>query len=222
MTLSRPVPARAKAIAAGNDAERGRGDEGRQPHAGESRHQVDQEERKCRHQPQEQQIAEGVVAEALRELRSARACPPQQRLTERGARHQEDEGRPQRRPDHRRRCTDRKAEQEAAGHREKHRPRQRQADDRDIERDIAEHGQDPVLVDEGVDRHAVADQRLERDAATPEHEIDATREQHDHNQGSSRRGRLRGRAADGGVAGIRALYTRSADLRPEQADLTGL
>jgi hypothetical protein len=52
-----------------NNAERGRGDERRQPHARESRHQIDQEEGKGRHQPQEQKIIEGVLPEALRKLR---------------------------------------------------------------------------------------------------------------------------------------------------------
>ena len=50
--------------------------------------------------------------------------------------------------------------------REKYRARQRQGDGGDIERDIGEHGQDPVLADEGVDGHAVPDQRRERDPAT--------------------------------------------------------
>ena len=74
--------------------------------SGEGRHQIDQEERKGRHQPQEQEIAEGVVAEALRQLVGARAGPPQQRFAERGARHQEDDSRARGCADHRGRGTD--------------------------------------------------------------------------------------------------------------------
>ena len=61
-----------------DDAERGRGHERQQPHAGERRHEIDQEEREHRHQPQEQEIAEGVLAEALREPLSDRTGAPLQ------------------------------------------------------------------------------------------------------------------------------------------------
>ena len=54
----------------GNDAERGRRGEGREPDAEQRRNEIDEPERKDRHQPQEQQIAESVGA------KTARASPP--------------------------------------------------------------------------------------------------------------------------------------------------
>ena len=56
-------------------------------------------------------------------------------------------------------------EQEAAGHGQDRAARQRKADHRDIERDIAGDRGDAVIVDELIDRGAIADQRFERDVA---------------------------------------------------------
>ena len=166
----------------GNNAERGRGDERQQPHAGKGRHQVDQEEWKGRHQPQEQQIAEGVVAEALRQLDGTRSSSPQQRFAERGARHQEDKRRSRRCPDHGRRGADRKAEQKPADYCEEYRARQRQGDDGYIERDIGEYRQDPLFAHEGVDGHAVPDQRRKRDPAIAEDGIGGAGQKDDRDQ----------------------------------------
>ena len=96
MTLSSPVPAKAKAKRAGMMPSAVARNESAQPHAGESRHQIDQKERKGRHQPQEQQIAEGIVAEALAPAWRRAGRRAEQRLAERGARHQEDDGRAER------------------------------------------------------------------------------------------------------------------------------
>ena len=46
----------------------GRGDEGAQLHADQRRREIDQQERHHRHEPQEQQVAEGVGAEPLGDL----------------------------------------------------------------------------------------------------------------------------------------------------------
>ena len=73
------------------DADGGRGDEGREPHAEQRRREIDQPERKHRHQPQEQQIAERIGAKAVRELRRERTGAPRQAFAARAARDQEDD-----------------------------------------------------------------------------------------------------------------------------------
>ena len=100
------------------------------------RHQIDQPERKDRHQPQEQQIAEGVGAKALRQLLRQRPGPAHEMLAERAPGDQEDADRADGRAHQRRRPAEDGAEQDAADHGEIEPDRQRQRDRRDIERDI--------------------------------------------------------------------------------------
>jgi hypothetical protein len=106
-----------------DDAERSRGNEWSETHTSEGRHQVDHEERKYRHQPQEEKVAESVVAKAFRKLVGARACQPQQRLAECRARHQKDERRANRRAHHRGRSASQRPKQKSTGDRQKGSPR---------------------------------------------------------------------------------------------------
>ena len=82
------------------------------------RHQIDEPERKDRHQPQKQQIAEGVVAKALRELLRQRTGPAHEMFAERALGDQEDADRSGGRAHQRRRAPEERAEQDSADHRE--------------------------------------------------------------------------------------------------------
>ena len=146
------------------DADGGGGDEGRQPDAEQRRRQVDQPERK-RHEPQEQQIAEGIGAEAFRKLRRERSGAPRQPFAAGAPRDQEDHGAARERADERRDGSDDGPEQEATGHGHDRAARQRKADHRDIERHISGDRGDAMIGDELIDRGAIADQGLERDVA---------------------------------------------------------
>ena len=116
MTLSRPAPAAAKAKVAGNDTEK-RGDNvGLERHAQDRRRDIDEPERKGRHQAQEQQIAQRILLEALAQLgeprrRRARSALSPERV--RAIRNRRVA--PMRGADDRRQTAQQPAEQQAAG-----------------------------------------------------------------------------------------------------------
>ena len=146
------------------------------------RNQIDQPERKDRHQPQEQQIAEGVGAKALRQLLRQRPRPAHEMLAERALGDQKDADRADRRAHQRRRPAEDGAEQDSADHREIEPDRHRQRDHHDIERDIGRHRGHLVPRDEVPQGLVVAGQRLERQLPVPAHGDDHARHDHDHDQ----------------------------------------
>ena len=146
------------------DPDGGRGDEGGEPDAEQRGRQIDQPERK-RHEPQEQQVAEGIGAEAFRKLRRERSGAPRQPFAAGASRDQEDHGGAGQRADERRDGSDDGPEQETAGHGHDRAARQGKADHGDIERHISGDRGDAVIGDELIDCGAIADQCLERDVA---------------------------------------------------------
>src|SRR5581483_3149594 len=114
---------------AGNDADRGGEHVAIELHAEQRRHDVDQPERKDRHQPEEQEIAETVAAEAFLEPRQRGAGAPVEEVVKGGARGEEDRGGTQGRADDGEKRAQPSAEQEAAERRHEDRDRQGEGDD---------------------------------------------------------------------------------------------
>src|SRR5262245_2842797 len=100
----------------GNDPEEGSRGEGREPDAEQRRNQIDEPERKDRHQPQEQEVVEGVRAETVGELLRQRTRAAHEMLTERALGDEKDANRSDRRPDQRRRTPEAGAETTSDAH----------------------------------------------------------------------------------------------------------
>ena len=141
----------------------GRGHERPQLHAGDGRYEIDQKERKCGDEPQKQKIAEGIGAKARGELAGERPGAANQILPARTPRHQKDHGGSGGRANDARGAADQRAEQDAARDREKQGARNRKRHHHDVDRDEGAKRSDHVVVHEGVDRHAMPHQGLERE-----------------------------------------------------------
>src|SRR5262245_23891850 len=151
----------------GNDPERGSGSEGRERHPEHRRNQIDEPERKDRHQPQEQKVVEGVRAEAVGELLRQRTGTAHEMLPQRAPRDEKDANRSDRGAHQRRRTSVDRAEQNSADHGEIESDRHRQRGRRDIERNVGRYRRDFVCGDELLESVVVSDEHLERDLAVP-------------------------------------------------------
>src|SRR5262245_14268117 len=166
----------------GNDPNRrGRG-EGREGDAEQRRNQIDQPERKDRHQPQEQKVVEGVRAEPVGELFRQRARPLHEMLAERALGDEKDANRSDRRADQRRRTPEDGAEQNSADHREIESDRHRQRSRRDVERNVGRYRRDFVCRDELPQSVVVAHEHLEGDLAVPAQGHGGDRDDRDHEE----------------------------------------
>ena len=123
---------------------------------------IDEPEWKDRHQPQEQEVAEGVRAKALRELRRHRPGAAHQVLAERALRDQEDADRADGRADQRGGAAEHGAEQDAARHGEEETARNGQRHHDNIERDIGGKRTHNVPIDEIAQNGVLVSERLER------------------------------------------------------------
>src|SRR5215472_5934071 len=102
----------------GNHAQRRRRHEGRERDPAQRRNEVDEPERKNRHQSQKQQVVEGVGAKALRHLFRQPSRPAHEEFADRALGDQEDANGSDRRAHRRRRAAENGAEQNSAGDRE--------------------------------------------------------------------------------------------------------
>src|SRR4051794_26351457 len=100
---------------AGDDADEGRRDEDAERHAEHGGGEVDQPEREDRHEPQDEEIAEGVLLEPGLELAQPRAGAGAQRVAEGAARGEEEPGAAERRAEHRPEGAAERAEEEPGG-----------------------------------------------------------------------------------------------------------
>ena len=71
-----------------NNAKDGGGGIGREADAEQSRGEIDEPKRKDRDEPQEQEVAEGILLEALAKARKPGACPRREELAERASRNE--------------------------------------------------------------------------------------------------------------------------------------
>jgi len=93
-----------------DDTDHGCGNEWPEPHARKGRHEIDQEKWKHRHQPQKEEIAEGIFAKPFCKLPGARTGPAQQRLAKGRPRNEENERSANGRADRSGRCASHKPE----------------------------------------------------------------------------------------------------------------
>ena len=112
----------------------------RQPHADEGRHQVDQEEREQRHQPQHQQVGPGIAPDGLGQPPPALAEAVERRLPEHRPREQEDQHRAGGGAGDRQHGPEHRAEQETARQGQDHRAGG-EGHSGHIQRDIGQRGQ---------------------------------------------------------------------------------
>src|SRR4029078_5439903 len=118
---------------------------------------------KYRYQPQKEQIAERVVTKPFCELPRTGASSAQQRFTKSRARNKKNKRRADGRANLCRDSAGHESKQKSACNGEKGRARKRNGDRHNVDGDEGNAGHHAVLVDEVVNKCAMADKRLERD-----------------------------------------------------------